>query len=89
VGLGLGCKLLLLLFSLHPIGPLRYDPGIPSVMPMVGGCLKEKNTKRCVAVLRRCLAVFLSFVTFFTICNFCKLLFIVERGKVCYFFYCL
>jgi hypothetical protein len=24
-------------------------------------------------------------VIFFTICNFCKLLFTVERGKVCYF----
>jgi len=28
----------------------------------------------------------LLFVTFFTICNFCNLLFTVERGKVCYFF---
>jgi hypothetical protein len=28
----------------------------------------------------------LLFVTFFTGCKFCKLLFTPERGKVCYFF---
>ncbi len=30
--------------------PLRYDPGITSVMPLAGGCLTRKKTKRCLAV---------------------------------------
>jgi hypothetical protein len=68
---------------------LRYDPSITSVMPMAGGCLTRKNTQECLTVLTQCLAVFVDFFTFcyfFTICNFCNLLFIVQRGKVCYFF---
>jgi len=68
---------------------LRYDPGIMGVMPWAMGCLTGKNTQQCRAVLEECRAVFvdflLLFVTFCTICNFCKLLFTVERGKVCYF----
>ncbi len=78
---------------------LRYDPGITSVMPWAVGCLTKKNTKQCRAVFVQCRALFvdlfhflLLFVTFFITCNFCKLLFTVERGKVRYFlllFYCL
>jgi hypothetical protein len=44
-----------------PIGPYKLrstlienaitDPGITSVMPMAGGCLTRKKTKRCLAVL--------------------------------------
>jgi hypothetical protein len=72
--------------------PLRYDPGITSVMPVASGCLTRKKTKRCLAVWARCLAVFVDFfhfllllVTFFIGRKFCKLLFTGERGKFCYF----
>jgi len=29
---------------------LRYDSGITSVMPVAGGCLTRKITKRCLVV---------------------------------------
>ncbi len=53
---------------------------------MAGGCLTRKNTHECSAVF---VDLFHFLLLFFTICKFCKLLFIVERGKVCYFCYCL
>jgi hypothetical protein len=56
------------------------------------GCLTRENTQECRAVFTQCRAVcvdlfhFLLFlVTFFTARKFCKLIFIAERGKVCYF----
>jgi hypothetical protein len=64
---------------------LRYDPGITSVMPLVGGCLTRKNTQRCLAVFVDLFHFLLLLVTFFTGRKFCKLLFTSERGKVCYF----
>ncbi len=45
---------------------------------MVGGCLREKNTKRCMVVLGRCLAVFL------VLCYF-LLLFLLFVTFVSYF----
>jgi hypothetical protein len=61
-------------------------------MPWAVGCLTRKNTKQCRGVFAQCRALFvdlfhflLLLVTFFTAYNFCKLLFIVERGKVRYF----
>ncbi len=59
---------------------------------MVDGCLTRKNTQECLAVFVDLFHFLLFLVTFFTRCKFCKLLFIVERGKVRYFlllFYCL
>ncbi len=64
------------------------------VMPWAVGCLTRKNTLWCRAFLGECRAVFvdlfhflLLLITFFTGRKFCKLFFIGERGKVCYFFY--
>ncbi len=64
----------------------KYDPGITSVMPVAGGCLTRKKTKRCLAVFVDFFHFLLLLVTFFTGRKFCKLLFTRFRGKVCYFF---
>jgi len=56
---------------------LRYDPGITDAMPWGVGCFRAVPGFFC--------WLFSLFVTFFIICNFCNLLFTVERGKVCYF----
>jgi len=63
-------------------------------MPWAVGCLTTKNTKECRAFFAQCWALFVDFfhfllflVTFFIARNFWKLLFTVERGKVCYFLY--
>ncbi len=69
--------------------PLRYDPGITSVMPGAGGYLTRKNTLWCRAFLAQCRAVFVNFcyflLLFFTIGNFCKLFCTVFKGKFYYF----
>jgi hypothetical protein len=62
-------------------------------MPVAGGCLTGKITKRCFAVLSQCCGCFcwllLLFVTFFISRKFCKLLFTglgVRFVTFCYFF---
>ncbi len=65
--------------------PYRYYPGITSVMPWAVGCLTRENTHECRAFFVDLFHFLLLLVTFFTARKFCKLLFIVERGKVCYF----
>jgi len=66
-----------------------YNPGIMSIMPVAGGCLTRKKNVAVPGCLSIMLWLFL--LIFFTFCyfliahNFCKLLFIIERGKVCYF----
>jgi hypothetical protein len=55
-------------------------------MPRARGCLIRKNTLRCRAFLAQCQAVLFTFVTFFIIGNFCKLLSTVFRGK--FYFFC-
>jgi hypothetical protein len=70
-----------------------YNLGITVAMPWVVGCLTRKNTKECRAFFAQCRALFVDllhflwlFVIFFIARKFCKLLFTIERGKICYFF---
>jgi hypothetical protein len=73
-----------------------YDLGITLAMPEAWGPLTTKNTQWCWSsfsvMLRPLLLIFFIFCYFLSLCNFFKLLFIVE-GSVfvtfCYFFYCL
>ncbi len=78
--------------------PYLYNPGIPSVMSMAGGCLTRKKTQRCLAVLGLCLAVFvdlfhflLLFITFLLLVTFGSY-FLLSKGvrfiTFCTFFYC-
>ncbi len=62
------------------------------IVQEVGGCLTKKNP--CSGRLFECrgrlflltlFSFFAIFCYFFIVCNFCKLLFTVEGGKVCCF----
>jgi len=46
------------------VKPLRYDPGITSVMPWAVGCLTRENTQECRAFFTQCRALFVDFFTF-------------------------
>jgi hypothetical protein len=75
-----------------PSFALRYDPGIPSVMPMAVGCLTMKKECDAWLFLHDASLFLLTLVTFsyflllfFTGGKLYSLLFTGEKGKVCYF----
>jgi hypothetical protein len=75
--------------------PYLYNPGITSVMPVVGGCLTRKRTQRCLAVSALCLSVFVDlfhFLLLFLLLIKFGSYFLLLKGvrfvTFCTFFYC-
>jgi hypothetical protein len=67
------------------IFPYTYDPITALIRTSVEGYLTKKPTLvvSCLSIMASCFCwLFFNFCYFFTSCNFCKLFFIVERGKV-------